>query len=210
VVERAQAMRHPERIRFGGHTSDPAAALAEADIFSYPLQPEHYGTAENALIEAMSLGLAPIVLNNAAEMAIVRHGETGFVARSIEECTIYLDRLLSSAELRERISRNAVLDVAETRDPQCSARQFVDLWQELAKEPPRLAEFRGVIGERPVDWFLATRCFCGESWELSGEVGSEVCSKGTLRHFESVFPQDASLARLRHNRTHSDDRFVAA
>ncbi len=34
----------------------PAAALANADIFFYPLQPDHYGTAENALVEAMSLG----------------------------------------------------------------------------------------------------------------------------------------------------------
>ena len=37
----------------------PAVALSDADIFFYPLQPDHYGTAENALIEAMSLGLTP-------------------------------------------------------------------------------------------------------------------------------------------------------
>jgi len=49
-------MRHPERIEFCGETAEPAAALSDADIFFYPLQPDHYGTAENALIEAMSLG----------------------------------------------------------------------------------------------------------------------------------------------------------
>ena len=49
-------MRHPERISFAAQTAEPAAALSEADIFFYPLQPDHYGTAENALIEAMSLG----------------------------------------------------------------------------------------------------------------------------------------------------------
>ena len=86
VAARARAMRHPERIHFGGQTAEPATALAAADIFFYPLQRDHYGTAENALIEAMSLGLAPVVLDNPAEMAIVRDGETGFVARSIEEC----------------------------------------------------------------------------------------------------------------------------
>ena len=65
VAARARAMRHPERIVFRGETAEPAAALSEADIFFYPLQPDHYGTAENALIEAMSLGLVPVVLNNA-------------------------------------------------------------------------------------------------------------------------------------------------
>jgi glycosyltransferase involved in cell wall biosynthesis len=83
VVARANAMRHPGRVEFRGRTSDPAAALASTDIFFYPLQRNHYGTAENALVEAMSLGLAPLVLDNPAEKAIVRDGQTGFVASSI-------------------------------------------------------------------------------------------------------------------------------
>jgi len=197
VIERARAMRHPDRIRFGGHTSDPAAALAEAGIFFYPLQPNHYGTAENALVEAMSLGLAPVVLDNPAEAAIVRHGETGLVAHSIAECAVFLDRLLSATDLRERISRNAALDVADKRSAQRSARQFADLWQDLMAEPPRLADFRSVIGACPADWFLATQCLAGERWDCTAG-GPDNAAKGTLAHFESVFPDDASLAGLRH------------
>ena len=85
VAARAKAMRYPNRVEFMGPTSDPEAALANADIFFYPLQREHHGTAENALVEAMSLGLAPLVLDNPAEKAIVRDGQTGFIASSIEE-----------------------------------------------------------------------------------------------------------------------------
>ena len=36
VTAKARTMRHPERIRFCGATSDPAAALAQADIFLSP------------------------------------------------------------------------------------------------------------------------------------------------------------------------------
>jgi glycosyltransferase involved in cell wall biosynthesis len=97
VAARARAMRHPERIQFGGQTSDPAVALSRADIFFYPLQPDHYGTAENSLVEAMSLGLCPVVLNNPAEQAIIRHGETGFVAQSIDECAELLQMLLATS-----------------------------------------------------------------------------------------------------------------
>ena len=86
VASCAAAMRHPERIKLRGHTLDPRSALAEADIFFYPLRRDHYGTAENALVEAMSMGLVPVVLDNPAEMKIVVHGKSGFVAQTVDEC----------------------------------------------------------------------------------------------------------------------------
>lgn len=193
VQRYAQAMRHPERIDFRGRTADPAAALAQADIFFYPLQADHYGTAENALIEAMSLGLVPVVLNNPAELAIVQHGVTGLVAHSIEECTAHLRMLLASPQERARLAQAAMADVAQTRTPEISAQQFVDLWQSLRQEPARLCDFRAAIGDTPADWFLATQ---GPAWTFADERRS-ASSKGTLAHFDSAFPGDASLAALR-------------
>jgi glycosyltransferase involved in cell wall biosynthesis len=196
VIERASAMRHPERVLLRGHTDDPARALASADIFFYPLQPDHYGTAENALIEAMSLGLVPVVLNNPAETAIVRHGETGFVARSVEECTSLLQMLLDSPDVRDGVARNAVRHVAGTRVPARSAGAFLDLWQGLLGEPKQPCNFRHIVGEAPAEWFLATQCLPGEAWMAPADMGSDMPSKGTLAHFESAFPHDVSLSRL--------------
>lgn len=193
VQRYAQAMRHPGRIDFRDRTADPAAALAQADIFFYPLQADHYGTAENALIEAMSLGLVPVVLNNPAERAIVKDGFTGLVAHSIEECTAHLQRLLASPQERARLAQAAIADVAQTRTPEISAQQFVDLWQSLRQEPARLCDFRAAIGDTPADWFLATQ---GPAWTFADERRS-ASSKGTWAHFDSAFPGDASLAALR-------------
>ena len=78
-------------------------------------------------------------MNNPAEMAIVRDGETGFVARSIEECISLLQMLLLSPEVREKISRNAIRHVAETRTPARSARDFMILWLGLLSEPKCIA-----------------------------------------------------------------------
>ena len=196
VLARARAMRYPERIEFGGETADPAFALSEADIFFYPLQPDHYGTAENALVEAMSLGLTPVVLNNPAEMAIVRDAKTGFVARSIEECVSLLQMLLLLPDLRERISRNAIRNVAETRTPAQSALDFMILWLGLLSEPAQYCDFRAAIGESPADWFLATQGLQAAAWKSPRENVQQP-AKGTLAHFESVFAGDVSLARLR-------------
>ena len=93
--------------------------------FFYPLQREHYGTAENALIEAMSLGSTALVLNNPAEMAIIRDAETGFIAASVEELASLLQNLLLLPEVREKISANAVRHIAKTRTPVISAQDFM-------------------------------------------------------------------------------------
>lgn len=195
VVAKAKAMRHPDRITFRGQTNDAKAALAEAGIFFYPLQPDHYGTAENALIEAMSLGLAPIVMANPAELAIVKDGETGLVAHSVAQATAHLQMLLASPGRRATMSRAAMHDVAQTRTPEISARQFVELWQTMISEPARPCDFRAAIGDTPADWFLSTQ---GGQWTAG--PGGPATSKGTLAHFSSVFPGDASLAALQQSR----------
>ena len=165
------AMRHPERVRFCGETATRRPRLRDADIFFYPLQRDHYGTAENALVEAMSLGLSPVVLDNPAEMAIVRDGETGFVAHSIEQCVSLLQMLLLLPELRDKISQNAARDVAENRTPAQSALEFMILWLGLASEAPRHCDFRAVFGDSPADWFLATQCLPGAAWQRPADPG---------------------------------------
>ena len=121
-------------VRIKGHTDQPRTALAAGDIFFYPLRRGHYGTAENALIEAMSLGLVPVVLDNPAEAAIVEDGETGIVAFSMSAAVRAVARLIHSPAERRRLSRNAAA-FARTRSPYTSARQFADLWRSMvAKE----------------------------------------------------------------------------
>ena len=133
VVTCAAAMRDPKRIELRGHTLDPVSALAEADIFFYPLRRDHYGTAENALLEAMSMGLVPVVLANPAEMEIVAHGKSGLVANTIDECVSCLRRLAQASSLREEMGASAAL-AAQTKSPALSARAFVALWAGLVAE----------------------------------------------------------------------------
>jgi glycosyltransferase involved in cell wall biosynthesis len=197
VHARARAMRYPERVEFMGPTSDPAGALAQADIFLYPLQRDHYGTAENALVEAMSLGLVPLVLDNPAEKAIVRDGETGFVASSIEEIGSLLEMLLLLPDIREKISGNAIRTTVETRAPALSAQDFMILWLGVLAETPRVCDFTGAIGTTPAEWFLSTQRLKGAPWTSQGIVEAATPSKGTLAHFESAFAGDESFTLLR-------------
>jgi glycosyltransferase involved in cell wall biosynthesis len=197
VTARAKAMRYPNRVEFMGPTSDPKAALADADIFFYPLQRDHYGTAENALVEAMSLGLTALVLDNPAEKAIVHDGKTGFVASSIEEISSLLEMLLLLPDVRDKISRNAIRAIAETRTPAMSAQDFMILWLAVLAEPARVCDFASAIGSTPAEWFLSTQCLAGTAWAPEFSDAAARPAKGTLAHFESAFAGDDSFARLK-------------
>ena len=176
VAARARAMRHPDRIHFGGQTAEPAAALSGADIFFYPLQPDHYGTAENALVEAMSLGLVPVVLNNPAEMAIVRHGETGFVARSIDECIALLQMLLSSPELLEQSLAQRSAPCRRNPDAGAFGAGIHGVVAEVCSASRRDLAISAASSEtNPADWFLATQCLPGETWSEPGPGDSGQC-----------------------------------
>jgi glycosyltransferase involved in cell wall biosynthesis len=131
-------MRHPEAVRLHGYTHDPYSALVGAGIFFYPLCRSHYGTGENALIEAMSLGLVPVVLDNPVETSIVQDGETGLVAFSLEAAVRWIARLVNEPQFRLRLSRNAAA-FAKTRSPYMSARQFADLWRSMVTKERAVA-----------------------------------------------------------------------
>ncbi|MDB5553532.1 MAG: hypothetical protein JWL86_3516 [Rhizobium sp.] len=192
VAAKAATMRHPDRIRFMGQTSDPRTALSQSRIFFYPLQPDHYGTAENALIEAMSLGLVPVVLANPAECAIVRQGQTGFIANSISECTGILEMLLANPDRVAEVGANAREVAASAFVPERSARQFVNLWSSLMRQEKRPHDFARITGATPRDWFEATQFLPGEAREIV--AGSAQLSKGTLAHFRAHFPDDPCWA----------------
>lgn len=190
VAMKAASMRHPDRIRLMGQTPDPQSAMAQSRIFFYPLQPDHYGTAENALVEAMSLGLVPVVLANPAECAIIQQGQTGFIASSIAECVGILDMLLADPARVAEVGANA-RDVAATAfTAKRSARQFVELWSGLMGEEKRLHDFRRITGATPREWFEATQFLPGEARDAVSDSGK--LSKGTLAHFKAAFRGDPS------------------
>jgi glycosyltransferase involved in cell wall biosynthesis len=194
VVEYANTKRQPGRFIFYGETPHPAAALSSVDIFFYPLQPNHYGTGENSLIEAMSLGLPCVVMNNQAENEIIEHGKTGFIANAFDDCVSILHGLMVSPDLRRQVGLNAIDFVQNTRTPSHSVFEFLRLWHTVLEETPVLPDFKAAIGSTPAAWFMGTQWLPGVVAEpIDRQSGS---TKGSLRHFEKVFAGDESFAQL--------------
>lgn len=103
-----------ERFEFIGKVQDIKPYLAQMDVFAYLLNPKHFGTAEQVLQEAMAAGVVPVVLNNLCEASLVKHDETGFVAKNIDEYIKYIELLKNDKIARKRLSDNAKVYAKET------------------------------------------------------------------------------------------------
>ncbi|MDL2260440.1 glycosyltransferase family 4 protein, partial [Deltaproteobacteria bacterium OttesenSCG-928-K17] len=95
------------RFEIIGPIDDVEGFLAELDVFGYPLNPEHYGTGEQVLIEAQAAGAPPVVLGGGAEEYVVEDGLTGLVAKSPEDYGACLARLYHQRDLRSRLAAQA-------------------------------------------------------------------------------------------------------
>ncbi|GBQ92774.1 glycosyltransferase [Acetobacter nitrogenifigens DSM 23921 = NBRC 105050] len=74
---KAASLDLTNRVRFGGHCSDMAAALALAEVAVVPsLRPEPFG---RVVVEAQAMARPVIVAAHGAAMETVTHGETGLL-----------------------------------------------------------------------------------------------------------------------------------
>lgn len=92
--------------RFTGFLQGEALckAYASADIFVFPSRTDTFG---NAVLEAMSSGLAVLVTDSMGPKDFVEHEKTGLVASSDEEFVEFHRLLVGDSELRARLGANA-------------------------------------------------------------------------------------------------------
>ena len=198
-----QAAGHPKLLNFVGYRTDMAQALSEINVLVYLLNPKHYGTAENALLEAMAMGVVPVVLDNPAERCIVQHGETGLVVQTPEEFATAMHWLYHHTEEREAMGQRAAQSVRDRFSAEQTEtglrRQYIRM-MDCAKQPMC---FKTLFGTDPASWFLACQenhdIFSGDSFIERGDAGLEPMlyerSKGSVFHFSRYFPKHRVLKR---------------
>jgi len=198
---RCAALSKPDLLNYRGFREDMADELSRLDVLIYLLNPEHYGTAENALIEAMAMGVLPIVLDNLAERQIVEDGVTGFVVRTPAQLAAVMLRLKEDPALRLNLGRQAARTVRErytsARMETGLARVYASMTS-LAKET---IDFTSIFGTEPADWFLASQGSespfrANGAIDLDGQASASIlfeASKGSVFHFRDHFPADPRL-----------------
>ena len=203
VLERqSDAVGQSGILDFRGYTTDVAAELSAINVLAYLLNPQHYGTAENALLEAMAMGIVPVVLNNPAERNIVEHLRTGLIVSSSGEFADAIEWLAHNPVDRFRIGMQAAASVRERFSPERMEASFRTHYEEVMSEQKRLAPFQDVFGTTPDEWFLSCQSepeIFGENGEIRLPTGSLSSfnllekTKGSVFHFLEHFPDASRL-----------------
>lgn len=193
----------PEMLEFRGYKTDIVSELATINVFPYLLNPLHYGTSENALLEAMAMEVVPIVLDNPAERCLVTAGETGLFVRNPNEFGEAVDWLFRNPRERVRLGRQAAAAVRDRFSVYRSVNAFDGLYRETHREERRVFDFEALFGRHPAEWFLATQrlpeIFAPEGKASLGTLSAMVLpglqerTKGTVFHYAAYFPEDLLL-----------------
>ena len=192
------------RIAIHGYHHDVISLLAGTDVFAYPLNPCHYGTAENALLEAMAMGVVPVVLDNPAERVLVEHGRTGCIVRNAREFGDTISLLSRDPALRRRLGAEAAREVRTRFSLSAMSTALRRHYRAVMNEAKRPMDFRAVFGPTPADWFRA--CQGDEAGRFADTSAGALSSsdtppphllertKGSVFHFHETFPDDPRLA----------------
>jgi hypothetical protein len=193
----------PERVRILGYTDRPYEALAQMDVLVYLLSPFHYGTTENALLEAMACSTVPVVLSNPVESAIVRDGVTGVVVDSPETFANAIGFLSAHPDERRKMGTAARREVTTNYSLETTVEKLGDCYSRVAGLSKRSLDYEKIFGSSPAEWFLS--CAGEYACLFADRSGLELRdqrllhpvlyekSKSSVFHFLRYFHQDPQL-----------------
>lgn len=194
----------PDLFRFVGYTTNVVSELRAINVLAYLLNPDHYGTTENALIEAMAMGIVPVVYDNPAEREIIANGTTGLVVRSVSEFAEAVKWLHENPLERVKMGQEAARQIRDRFSVSKSCSAMASLYAEMMTLPKTSVPFVDILGATPADWFLlcqTDKLRYRDDGSVSAAIGSTHYdlepTKGSLVHFANAFPEDERLAKWR-------------
>ena len=214
LANEAEARGAGGSFEFLGQISDIENFLSNLDVFGYPLNPKHYGTGEQCLIEAQAAGVPPVVLAGGAEEYVLEDGQTGLVAKSEADYGRCLERLYHDRDLRLTLSARARTRARERFDIQSTVQGFEALYDELMDRPKTKKNWpentaAGLGGFTPSELFLNSQGPLGRFFAEAGpgrtdpkrwgELVSRLAvadyseTRGSVFHYLSFFPEDPGL-----------------
>lgn len=128
----AQNLGVVERVIFTGFRDDVVPYAADFDILALPsIRPEPFG---RVVIEAMALGVPPVITAHGGATEIVTDGVNGLWAkpRDVDDFSKQLARLVNDAPLRKQLSERAASDVRAKFNGEVLSREVTRLIQAAA------------------------------------------------------------------------------
>lgn len=202
IQKEAKVLGILEYFFFLGYVDDVNEKLLEFDVFGYPLNPYHYGTTENSILEAMAVGLPVVAMNQATEKYIITDGKDGLLAENNEQYAEAMELLYNSKQLREdlgRTARNNVLSKFSFKD---NMEQFQKCVERVNTQAPQEVTFKNVLGVTPYQWFISAvnnddKCKINEQCVEKFEYIFLERTKSSVQHFAKYYSYDSKLTEYK-------------
>ena len=195
-----------KKMKFPGFTDRPWEVMQTFDVFGYLLSPNHYGSTENALLEAMASGIVPIALDQSVERYIIKHGETGFIVKSPGEYGDVVRYLHDNPHIRKKIGQNARQTILDKFDIKKNVLNLQEVYQQMLLKPKCKRNFLSAFGDEPFSWFLfgmntldKEKMYSILTQDKHEDIVKTLPkiyfqkSKGSIFHFAGYFPECEKL-----------------
>jgi glycosyltransferase involved in cell wall biosynthesis len=135
IMRQAEQLGASGRIVIRPYLHDLREALAQFDVFGYPLCEDNAATSELVLQEVMRAGIPPVVLHHGSPAELVVHGETGLVARDGADYVRQIEFLYHNPAERLRLGSNASRYAGEVYGADNSARHANAIYASVLGRP---------------------------------------------------------------------------
>lgn len=205
-----------DRFFFPGFVSDVPALMRSFDVFGYLLNPDHYGTTENVLLEAMACGVPVAALRQNVEKYIIPEN-AGCLIEDSRQYGEAMKRLAGNPDRRKAMGRCGRAHVQKAFHAEANTAVFRNACMTAASRRRETQSF-SFMGAAPWQWFLF--CAGAENRKLFEKIQAHcdaadpqsrarvrellrACPpifreerKSSLRHFAAVYPEDVALRTL--------------
>ncbi|MEK9684951.1 MAG: glycosyltransferase [Rhodospirillaceae bacterium] len=192
-LQKVQSEVAQNNVIFLGHVQNIEIYMSNAKFLVYPLKRGHYGTGENIIKEAMSLGCIPLLLANEVETEIAGPYSDIICYRSVNRLIASLSDLISKSNQGRygKISRELAYFCENQYGVGRSSKLFTAVYADALRSEPGPFKMTECFGPSFKDWHNSfekqSRTRCGTKSNI------DEASKGSFRHFFEYFKNSGIL-----------------
>ena len=205
-----------DHFEFIYRTDDINSILSRADLFGYPMRPDHFGTGEQALLEAMGAGVVPVVIGNPAERSLIKDGVTGIIANDIYDYVNAIQYCIANPAFTNQIGKQAREFASHHFSDKKTVSLFESLYQHTLVKSKTERHLKDLISidKLHAGWFFFKLCLGNHADITCYENTSENMlkqyfkdkimrsphlmngNKGGIRMYHKYFPNDTKLRQF--------------
>ena len=214
-IEKESKKYSKKKFKFLGQIKDVKKILEITDVFGYPLNKNHYGTGEQALLEAMYAKIPVVTFSNYAERAIIQNNKNGFLVKDFKTYKDTIEDLYNDKKKRNKIGSNAHKTILERYSHRDCFNNLEKIYKQLMLKNKKLRVFKSLISRNKKYYgselfaeslgnkkneFIKSLKNNGKSIEIkvnniikSTEIELKSKTKGSLFQYLYYFPKDPYL-----------------